>query len=53
LNEEKLFNFGLCYAIRKFQENEEGLEMNKTYQLLFNADDSTVSKKRKYHKEMR
>jgi hypothetical protein len=38
-----LFNFALEYAIRRVQDNQEGLKLNRTHQLLaYNVDINVV-----------
>jgi hypothetical protein len=38
-----LFNSDLKYAIRRVQENQEGLKLNGTHQLLAYADEDNIA----------
>jgi hypothetical protein len=37
-----LFSFSIEYAISKSHENQEGLVLNETHQLLVSADDDNI-----------
>jgi hypothetical protein len=47
-----LFNVALEYAIRKVQENQAGLKLNGTHQLLAYADDVNLLGRNKNTVEM-